>query len=118
MDAIYKACGAVAAPPFPVVHDRLTSFQPSGAGVLLCTAGTATAIQGLRVALIAALKSAGVRCKPSSTPHLTIFYEGQQAIAESMLDAPLTWHAVDFCLLVSHQGLGHHEVVRSSELQT
>jgi hypothetical protein len=34
-------------------------------------------------------------------------------IAKAALDAPLIWHAVDISLLVSHLGLGHHEIVHN-----
>jgi len=34
-----------------------------------------------------------------------------------VLDVPLTWDAVDFSLVVSHQGLGHLEVVHTWRFQ-
>ncbi|MBW8893218.1 MAG: hypothetical protein JF617_14225 [Burkholderiales bacterium] len=92
-------------------------FQPSGAAVLLCTAEAASAIRQLRSALAAALRNVGVTSKASSTPHLTIFYDKLHPIAETALETPLTWQAADFSLVVSHKGLGHHEVVRTWALR-
>ena len=118
LDAIQAACGGIACPVIPVVHDRLIGFAPSGACALLCTQETVQAIRHLRATLAAALKSVGISGKASSPPHLTIFYNKQQpAIAETALAAPITWPAVAFSLVVSHYGLGHHEIVRSWDLQ-
>lgn len=117
LDAIQAACGGVACPVIPIAHDRVIGFQPSGACVLLCTEETARAIRHLRATIAAALKNVSVSSRASSTPHLTLFYDKHHPTAETTLDVPLTWQAVDFSLVVSHHGLGHHEIVRSWDLQ-
>ena len=117
LDAINAACRGVVCPAIPIAHDKVIGFQPSGACVLLCTQETEQAIRHLRATLAAALKNVGVSSKASSTPHLTIFYDKHHPTAQTALDVPITWRAVDFSLVISHHGLGHHEIVSSWDLQ-
>jgi 2'-5' RNA ligase len=53
--------------------------------------------------------------RDSFVPHITLDYR-HAPIARRQV-APLAWWAMDFCLVVSHFGEGHHQVLERWHLQ-
>lgn len=113
IEAARAAAGSVERPPpFSIVFDRVCSFgDHSGprkrATVLHCDDASSAAVAGLRQALTPALRRSGLQPQPSQTPHMTLLYD-RGGIPEQAIE-PVTWPATRFTLVLSHQGLGHHE---------
>lgn len=112
IDAARAAAAGVACPPLPIVFDRACSFSnrndpDNNAFVLRCNARSDTVVAKLRQMLALPLRRSGLRPKPSSTPHMTLLYD-RHVIPEHPIE-PICWTATRFALVLSHQGLGHHE---------
>jgi 2'-5' RNA ligase len=119
IDAARAAAAGIACPPLPIVFDRAHSFSnrnhpDANAFVLRCDARSDAAVARLRQALALALRRSGLDPAPSSTPHMTMLYD-QQVIPEHPVE-PICWTATRFALILSHQGLGHHEWLGHWEL--
>jgi 2'-5' RNA ligase len=112
IDAAKAAAAGSTCPPLPIVFDRASSFnrhgKPGGnAFVPRCDARSDAAVARLRQTLGLALRRGGLRPEPSSTPHVTMLYD-PRVIHEPPIE-PICWTATRFTLILSHQGLGHHE---------
>ena len=113
IDAAKAAAASVVCPPLPVVFDSALSFinhgQPdNNAYVLRCDAHSDAGVTKLRQALGLALRRVGLlHAKPTSTPHMTVLYDRRVVAAHAI--EPLRWTATRFTLILSHQGLTHHE---------
>lgn len=112
IEAAKAAAAGVAWAPFSIVFDRACSFGDPGsvrkrAFVLRCDADSSAAVARLRQTLTPALRRSGLRPEPSSTPHMTLLYD-QHVVPEHAIE-PIVWTAPGFSLILSHQGLGHHQ---------
>lgn len=109
IDAARAAAGRVTWPSSSIVFDRACSFDSAGNNpfVLRCDAHSDDAVIQLRDTLGSELRRAGLRPKPSSTPHMTLLYD-RRLVPEQPIE-PLCWIATRFSLILSHQGLGHHQ---------
>lgn len=112
IDAARAAASGIACPPLPIAFDHACSFSNRGdpdnnAFVLRCDARSDAVVARLRQALALALRRSGLHPKQSSTPHMTMLYD-QQVVPEHPIE-PICWTASRFALILSHQGLGHHE---------
>lgn len=111
--AIQAAAGVIAAcRSVPVTFDRVGSLghKPPTALVLHCDAATTAAIASLRGLLVRSLQRRGFEAEPHRTPHMTLVY-GTDHLAERVIEQPIQWTASRLVLLLSHHGLGHHEVI-------
>lgn len=110
VDAALAAAAGVACSSLPVVFDHAGSFHSRAKKkpfVLRCDAAGDTAIARLRQPLQMALRRAGLRPNPSTTPHMTMLYD-RRAVPEHPIE-PMRWTATRFALILSHVGLEHHE---------
>lgn len=109
VDAAVAASASVVCPPLPIVFDHAMSFTDSKAFVLRCNPTSDAAVARLRQSLTQALRRAGLRPEPSSTPHMTMLYDPHH-IAQHTIK-PVCWTATRFALILSHVGIGHHQWV-------
>lgn len=121
VDAAVVAASSVACPPIPIVFEQAGSFRRGAHAdkspvVLRGDARGDAGIAGLRQSLAVALRRAGLRVKPSSTPHMTLHYGARFVDAHPI--APLAWTATRVALIVSHVGAGHHQGVRRWRLSS
>jgi 2'-5' RNA ligase len=97
-------------PPMDIRLDQALTFLPSGALVLRSDAASDAAIKALRQVLALALRRVGLGgAMPSRTPHLTLLYDRWHPVPRQAIAAPIHWTATEFALVLSHQGLAHHE---------
>jgi len=108
--AAMRAGSGVQQPPFTLTFDRLMSFGtgPNGALVLRCEEG-GTELKRLHALLNGAMRDAGRHLlgKPNFTPHMTLM-RGPNAVAETVLDHPISWIVRDFVLIHSAVGRARH----------
>ena len=119
IDAAKAAAASVVCPPLPIVFDSANSFINHGkpdnnAFVLRCDARSDAAVAKLRLALGSALRRSGLHPKPTGTPHMTMLYDLRLVPAHPI--RPLGWTAIRFALILSHQGLTHHEWIDEWQL--
>lgn len=112
VDAVRSAAASMTFARMRIVCNAARSFHNRAkhgrnAFVLRCDAGSDIAVAGLQHALTAALRRSGLRPDLVRTPHLTLLYD-QQVVPEHAIE-PVVWTATHFDLILSHQGLGHHE---------
>lgn len=112
IDASLAAAAGVSCPALPLVFDQAGSFQNRGrpdnnAFVLRCDAASDDAVARMQQALLQPLRRLKLHPQPSSTPHMTLLYDSQVVPAHPI--EPLRWVADRFALILSHQGLGHHQ---------
>jgi len=110
IDAARLAAAGVPLVPVRVIFDRVLGFAGSGAVVLRSAqADTVAALSALTQALGLALAEAGLRPRPSHTPHMTLLYD-DQPLAEQAID-PLCWTAAYLVLVHSLVGKTEHRVL-------
>lgn len=109
IDAARTAAARVTWPGSSILFDRACSFDTAGNNpfVLRCDAQSGDAVIQLREALGEELRRAGLRPKPSRTPHMTLLYD-RRLVPEHPIEQT-GWVAARFTLILSHQGLGHHQ---------
>ena len=107
VDAACAAAGGVSGAAMPVVFDRALSFPSSQAYVLRSDAASARGIARLRQELGQALRRAGLRPRPSDTPHMTMLYD-PGLVSEHAIE-PVHWTATRYALVLSHVGATHHQ---------
>lgn len=109
IDAARAAAARVTWPGSSILFDRACSFNTAGNNpfVLRCDAQSDDAVTRLRDALGDELRRAGLRPKPSRTPHMTLLYDS--ILVPEHLIEQTGWIAARFTLILSHQGRGHHE---------
>ncbi len=119
IDAAKAAAASVVCRPLPIVFDSASSFINHGkpdnnAFVLHCNAGSDDGVAKLRQALRVALRRSGLHPKPTNTPHMTMLYDPRVVPAHPI--EPFCWMGTRFALVLSHQGLTHHEWIAEWQL--
>lgn len=105
------ADAAAHAMALPITFDRAGSIgaQAPTALVLLCDSKSRQVVSMFRRMLAHSLQRHGFSPATRGAPHMTLVY-GTEPVAEGAIE-PIDWIADRMVLVVSHHGLGHHQLV-------
>ena len=105
VDKAIEAGTSVAARPFVVAFDRVTSFAGSDV-LVLCGGDGVDGLMMFHHALGAVMQKAGLAMSPHFTPHITLLYDSHRI--EQHFIEPICWTVRDFVLVHSLVGLTKH----------